>query len=49
MEVKKYDTLNGLRMFAEERNLPIDETRVSFSVSVFKDKKRIELHIFYKS
>ncbi len=48
MKIRKYKTLNGLRMEAEKINAILDETRISWSFSIFKDKQRTFLHIFYK-
>lgn len=43
-----YHSLAGIQSFARDKKLNIYETGASYSVSIFKDKVRTEVHIFYK-
>ncbi len=47
-KVITYYSLAGLKSFATDKKLQIDETPASYSISIFKNKDRAELHIFYK-
>lgn len=47
-KVITYYSLKGLQSLAQDKKEDIYETPVSYSVSIFKNKVRTELHIFYK-
>ena len=48
-KVITYYSLAGIISFARDKNVLIDETPVSFSVSIFTGHVRSELHIYYKT
>ena len=47
-QIITYYSFAGIQSFAKDKKMEIYETPASYSVSIFKDKVRTELHIFYK-
>jgi len=49
MKIREYKSLEALQKEAAKINAELLETNISWSFSIFKNKQRTFLHIYYKT